>query len=86
MVAKLLKIKKVESQEVQLHTYSATYLDCLEHLEASVYPNIDDRVHRCGHSIEGIRNHQEMVRPNCEELPVVGPSGLKQLVDLKGLC
>lgn len=72
--------------ELQLHIYCTTYLDCLEHLEASVYPNIDNRVDGCGHSIKGIGNHQEVVGPNREELPVVRPRCWQQLVNLKGLC
>lgn len=62
------------------------YLDCLEHLEASIYPNVDDWVYKSGHSIKGICDHQEMVRSDCEELPIVGPWGWQHLVNLKRLC
>lgn len=62
-----------------------TYLYCLEHLEASIYPNVDDWIDRGGRSIKGVRDHQEMVRPDREELPVVGPGGRQRLVNLKSL-
>lgn len=63
-----------------------TYLYCLKHLEASIDPNVDDRINRGCHSIKSICDHQEMVRSDCEELPVVRPWGPQHLVDLKRLC
>lgn len=61
------------------------YLNCLERLKASIDPNVDDGVDRSGDAVEGIGDHQEMVRSNSEELPVVGSRCRQQLVNLKGL-
>lgn len=63
----------------------STHQDFLEGLETSVQPDIDSGADDGRLTIEGVGNRQEVVWPNCEELPVVRSGRGQSLVHLKQL-
>lgn len=57
--------------------------DLLEGLEASVQPNIHGGVEDRGLTVKGVSHHQEVIRSNSEELPVISARRGQCLVHLK---
>lgn len=59
--------------------------NALEVLEAAVQPDVDAGADCSGPTVEGVGYHQEVVRSNGEELPVISSGRGQSLVHLEEL-
>lgn len=75
------------SKNLFFHIYntSNTDRDTLEELETVIQPDIDGGTDGGCLTIESVGNHQEVVRSNAEEFPVICPGRGQSLVHLKQL-
>lgn len=77
---------KSERQSPDLpHKDTDTDRDALEGLEAAIQPDVDGGADGGGPTIEGVGDHEEVVRSDREELPVVRPGRGQSLIHLKQL-
>lgn len=59
--------------------------NALEVLEAAIQPDVDAGADHGGPTVEGVGYHQEVVRSNREELPVISSGRGQSLVHLEEL-